>query len=261
MPKKVPVLELYDMANGNARFRRGNAISWSVLTSSAAQPVTPSGPARAALIVKAEQGEAPAASDSAVHPRPQCPYSALHGRLRLELGPDVRPRQDHEGLHDLPKLCHCLHNLYPPEIRFAIVFDNFSSRHSTRSALGMGDWADVNNVELTGMRIHANRMNLMEGQFQALRYFTLDDTDHHSHGEQKVGCLALQPPPPPHRNEVAGEVATALRGPFLVRLWSAMLASTYELEGALMGRCGSARAPGHGSIWTRSSRFSDVNVF
>jgi hypothetical protein len=58
------------------------------------------------------------------------------------------------------------------------------------------------------VRIHANRMNLMEGQFQALRYFTLDDTDHHSHGEQKVGCLALQPPPPPHRNEVAGEVAT-----------------------------------------------------
>ena len=192
--------------------------SWSVLTSSAAQPVTPSGPARAALIVKAEQGEAPAASDSAVHPRSQCPYSALHGRLRLELGPDVRPRQDHEGLHDLPKLCHCLHNLYPPEIRFAIVFDNFSSRHSTRCALGMGDWADVNNVELTGMRIHANRMNLMEGQFQALRYFTLDDTDHHSHGEQKVGCLALQPPPPPHRNEVAGEVATHFAALFWLRL-------------------------------------------
>jgi transposase len=80
--------------------------------------------------------------------------------------------------------CRYLRSLYPPQVRIAIVLDNFSPHLSTRVDTRVGDWARENNVELAYTPTNASWLNRIEPQFQALRYFTLDGTDHASHEEQ-----------------------------------------------------------------------------
>ena len=46
------------------------------------------------------------------------------------------------------------------------------------------DWAQANNVELAYTPHYASWLNRIEAQFTALRYFTLDGTDHESHEAQ-----------------------------------------------------------------------------
>ncbi len=82
------------------------------------------------------------------------------------------------------EFCRYLRTLYPPEVRIAIVMDNFSPHLSTRVDTRVGDWAQANNVELAYVPTNASWLNRIEAQFQALRYFTLDGTDHKSHEEQ-----------------------------------------------------------------------------
>ncbi len=77
-----------------------------------------------------------------------------------------------------------LRSLHPHEVRIAIVPDNFSPHLSTKVDSRVGDWAQANNVELAYVPTNASWMNRIEAQFQALRYFTLDGTDHRSHEEQ-----------------------------------------------------------------------------
>jgi transposase len=73
---------------------------------------------------------------------------------------------------------------YPPDVRIGIVLDNFSPHLSTKSDQRVGEWAAANNVELTYTPTYSSWLNRIEAQFQALRYFTLDGTDHASHREQ-----------------------------------------------------------------------------
>ena len=82
------------------------------------------------------------------------------------------------------EFCRYLRTLYPPNVRIAIVLDNFSPHLSTKVDSRVGDWAEANNVELAYVPTNASWMNRIEAQFQALRYFTLDGTDHRSHEEQ-----------------------------------------------------------------------------
>jgi transposase len=82
------------------------------------------------------------------------------------------------------EFCRYLRTLYPPHIRIAIVMDNFSPHLSTKKDTRVGDWAKANNVELAYVPTNASWLNRIEAQFQALRYFTLDGTDHRSHEEQ-----------------------------------------------------------------------------
>jgi transposase len=82
------------------------------------------------------------------------------------------------------EFCRYLRTLYPPNVRMAIVLDNFSPHLSTKVDSRVGDWAQANNVELAYVPTNASWMNRIEAQFQALRYFTLDGTDHRSHEEQ-----------------------------------------------------------------------------
>ncbi|MGO8870752.1 MAG: IS630 family transposase [Acidimicrobiales bacterium] len=82
------------------------------------------------------------------------------------------------------EFCRYLRTLYPPDVRIAIVMDNFSPHLSTRVDTRVGDWAKANNVELAYVPTNASWLNRIEAQFQALRYFTLDGTDHRSHAEQ-----------------------------------------------------------------------------
>ena len=82
------------------------------------------------------------------------------------------------------EFCRYLRSLYPPEVRIAIVMDNFSPHLSTNKDSRVGDWAAANNVELAYVPTNASWLNRIEAQFQALRYFALDGTDHRSHDEQ-----------------------------------------------------------------------------
>jgi hypothetical protein len=62
------------------------------------------------------------------------------------------------------------------------------SRHvplqQTKKDQRVGNWATENNVELAYVPTNASWLNRIEYQFTALRYFTLDGTDHRSHEEQ-----------------------------------------------------------------------------
>jgi transposase len=75
-------------------------------------------------------------------------------------------------------------SLYPPGVRIAIVLDNASAHLSTRRDTRVGDWATSHNVEFAYVPTGASFLNRLEAQFTALRYFTLDGTDHGSHEEQ-----------------------------------------------------------------------------
>jgi transposase len=80
--------------------------------------------------------------------------------------------------------CRYLRTLYPPEVRVAIVMDNFSPHLSTRRDSRVGDWAAANNVELAYVPTNASWLNRIECHFTALRYFALNGTDHQTHDEQ-----------------------------------------------------------------------------
>jgi transposase len=77
-----------------------------------------------------------------------------------------------------------LRSLHPPEIRIAIVLDNFSPHLSTKIDQRVSVWAAANNVEFAYTPTYSSWLNRIEAQFQALRYFALDGTDHPSHREQ-----------------------------------------------------------------------------
>ncbi len=75
-------------------------------------------------------------------------------------------------------------SLHPAEVRIGIVLDNFSPHLSTKKDQRVGEWATANNVELAYTPTYSSWLNRIEAQFQALRYFTLDGTDHATHREQ-----------------------------------------------------------------------------
>jgi transposase len=77
-----------------------------------------------------------------------------------------------------------LRSLYPAAVRIAIICDNFSPHLSTRTDDRVGRWAAANNVEVAYTPFYGSWLNRIEAQFTALRYFTLDCTDHESHREQ-----------------------------------------------------------------------------
>lgn len=71
-------------------------------------------------------------------------------------------------------------SLHPETVRIAVVLDNFSPHVSA----DIRAWAAEHNVELAFVPFYASWLNRIEAQFQALRYFTLDGTDHESHEAQ-----------------------------------------------------------------------------
>jgi transposase len=66
------------------------------------------------------------------------------------------------------EFCRYLRSLYPPQVRVAIVMDNFSPHLSTTRDSRVGDWAEANNVELAYVPTNASWLNRIEAQFQAL---------------------------------------------------------------------------------------------
>ena len=104
-----------------------------------------------------------------------------------ELGEDkfyghIKPRKNRTrfpGVLSLPAL-----PFYPPDVRIAIVCDNFAPHLTTRKDERVGQWAAANNTEIAYTPTNSSWLNRIEAQFTALRYFALDGTDHATHEEQ-----------------------------------------------------------------------------
>ncbi|GAA2321442.1 hypothetical protein GCM10010234_79100 [Streptomyces hawaiiensis] len=64
------------------------------------------------------------------------------------------------------------------------MLDNYSPHLTTKKDTRVGDWAAANNVEFAYTPTNSSWLNRIEAQFTALRYLTLDGTDHASHKEQ-----------------------------------------------------------------------------
>jgi transposase len=103
-----------------------------------------------------------------------------------ELGEDklyghIKPRKTRARFVEF---CRYLRSLYPLSTRIAIVCDNFSPHLSTAKDARVRTWATANNVEIAYTPTNSSWLNRIEAQFTALRYFTLNGTDHATHKEQ-----------------------------------------------------------------------------
>jgi transposase len=130
-----------------------------------------------------EPGRAP-------RPRMRATYTRTEGVRHLfaalELGEDklfghIKPRKTRGRFLEF---CRYLRTLYPSSTRIAIICDNFSPHLTTRRDGRVGAWATANNAEIAYTPTNSSWLNRIEAQFTALRYFTLDGTDHASHKEQ-----------------------------------------------------------------------------
>ena len=128
--------------------------------------------------------------DRAPRRRRRATYTRPHGVRHLLAGYDLSTDRlyghikKHKGRTEFLAFVRYLRSLHPPEVRIAIVMDNFSPHLSTTKDQRVGRWAAANNVELAYTPHYASWLNRIEAQFQALRYFALDGTDHPTHLEQ-----------------------------------------------------------------------------
>ncbi len=77
---------------------------------------------------------------------------------------------------------------FPLPKRRAIKKPHPTARKDTR----FGDWAAANNVELAHTPTNSSWPDRVEAQFTALRYVTLDGTDHPSHKQQRSNAATQQ---------------------------------------------------------------------
>lgn len=70
--------------------------------------------------------------------------------------------------------------------RLYVVMDNFSPHR----APAVRDWAADNDVELVFVPTYSSWLNWIESEFAALRYFSLNGTDHRTHAEQDQAIAA-----------------------------------------------------------------------
>jgi transposase len=184
--KKNRVLELYDIADQKAKPKRGDPTVVICMDEFGPLNLLPRpGKQWAPRIVTGDQPK-----KRPRRRRRRATFTRTHGVRHLMAAYDlkadkiyghVKTKKDRTTFLEF---CRYLRSLYPPEVRIAIVLDNFSPHLSTKRDTRVGDWAAANNVELAYVPTNASWMNRIEAQFQALRYFTLDGTDHRSHEEQ-----------------------------------------------------------------------------
>jgi transposase len=183
--KKNRVLELYDIADGTAEPGPGDP--------SLVLCMDEFGP----LNLQPQPGKqwAPAATgkgeqDAPRRRRRRATYTRPNGVRHLMAGYDLSCDKVYahvtkrKSRTQFLAFCRYLRSLHPAEVRIAIVLDNFSPHLSTRVDGRVGDWAAANNVELAYTPFYGSWLNRIEPQFTALRYFTLDGTDHETHREQ-----------------------------------------------------------------------------
>jgi transposase len=183
--KKNRVLELYDIADGKAKPKRGDPTVVFCVDEFGPLNLQPH-PGRQWAPVAAGKGD----PGSPRRRRRRATFTRPHGVRHLLAAYDLgRDRlyghiKSRKGRVEFLAFCRYLRSLHPPEVRIAIVLDNFSPHLSTKKDQRVGDWAAANNVELAYVPFYASWLNRIEAQFTALRYFTLNGTDHESHHAQ-----------------------------------------------------------------------------
>ena len=108
----------------------------------------------------------------------------LFGALDLATGKMYGHVKRHKRRAQFLEFCRYLRGLYPPQVRIAIICDNYSPHLTTRKDKRVGDWAAANNTEIACVPTNSSWMNRIEAQFTALREFALNGTDHATHREQ-----------------------------------------------------------------------------
>ena len=184
--KKNRVLELYDIADGKSKPKRSDPTVVICMDEFGPLNLLPRpGKQWAPMIATGESSTA-----GPRRRRRRATYTRTRGVRHLiaayDLNQDkiyghIKTKKDRTTFLEF---CRYLRSLYPPNVRIAIVLDNFSPHLSTHKDDRVGTWAKANNVELAYVPTNASWLNRIEAQFQALRYFTLDGTDHRSHEEQ-----------------------------------------------------------------------------
>jgi transposase len=183
--KKNRVLELYDIADGSAEPSDGDPTVVICMDEFGPLNLQPH-PGKQWASVATGKGD----PDTPRRRRRRATYVRPHGVRHLMAGYDLSTDRlyghvkTRKGRSEFLAFCRYLRSLHPPNVRIAIVLDNFSPHLSTKKDQRVGDWAAANNVELAYVPFYASWLNRIEAQFQALRYFALDGTDHPSHTEQ-----------------------------------------------------------------------------
>ena len=179
--KKNRVLELYDIADGKTKPRRGDPKVVLCMDEFGPLNLQPH-PGRQWAEVGGG-GASPRRRRRATFTRP---HGVRHLLAAYDLATDklYGHVKTSKGRTEFLAFCRYLRSLYPRTVRIAIVLDNFAPHLSTKRDPRVGQWAKANNVELAYVPFNASWLNRIEAQFTALRYFALDGTDHASHREQ-----------------------------------------------------------------------------
>ena len=183
--KKNRILELYAIADGKRKPDQGDPTVVICMDEFGPLNLVPH-PGKQWAEVASGKGDQSAPRRR----RRRATYKRPHGVRHLMAGYDLSTDRlyghvtTHKGRTEFLAFCRYLRSLHPNEVRIAIVLDNFSPHRSTKIDTRVGDWALANNVELAYTPTYSSWLNRIEAQFQALRYFALDGTDHGSHAEQ-----------------------------------------------------------------------------
>ena len=183
--KKNRILELYAIADGTVERSDGDPTVIICMDEFGPLNLQPH-PGKQWAPVAAGRGD----SDQPRRRRRRASYTRPHGVRHLMAGYDLSTDRLYghvvtkKGRTEFLAFVRYLRSLHPPQVRIAIVLDNFSPHLSTKTDRRVGEWAAANNVELAYTPTYSSWLNRIEAQFQALRYFALDGTDHTSHREQ-----------------------------------------------------------------------------
>ena len=100
--------------------------------------------------------------------RRRATYTRPNGVRHLMAGYDLSTDRlyghvtTHKGRTEFLAFCRYLRSLHPPEVRIAIVLDNFSPHRSTKTDNRVGLWAAANNVELAYTPTYSSWLNRIE---------------------------------------------------------------------------------------------------
>jgi len=183
--KKNRILELYDLADGKTEPGPGDPAVVICMDEFGPLNLQPH-PGRQWAPVAAGTGDPGSPRRRRMRATYKRPHGVRHLLAAYDLSTDrlyghVKVRK---GRTEFLVFCRYIRSLHPPEVRIAIVLDNFSPHLTTKKDTRVGDWAEANNVELAYVPFYGSWLNRIEAQFTALRYFALDGTDHESHQVQ-----------------------------------------------------------------------------
>ncbi len=183
--KKNRILELYAIADGKMKPKRGDPTVVVCMDEFGPLNLQPH-PGKQWAPAAAGRGD----TSYPRRRRRRATYNRPNGVRHLMAGYDLSTDRlyghvtKRKGRTEFLAFARYLRSLHPKRVRIAIVLDNFSPHLSTRTDRRVGEWAAANNLELAYTPTYSSWLNRIEAQFQALRYFALDGTDHESHVSQ-----------------------------------------------------------------------------